>query len=205
MNEHEKPLTAADERDDRATETILDDIVDAKPAVVSGTSSVEMRTELRPSLPEKKKKDLLAELDSTEQLTISPDEFDDIWQSGVHARAELLKGLEVRSGDEDARVDTGSFQAVVPNADGETSDWEHREGADEPTELALHPETRESILEEDWQVGSFPPSTADSDPDLAGPTEPARRAPDAVRGPFAGLRRALARFFRAIARWLEPR
>ena len=59
-------------------------------AVVSGSSSVDLSNA---PAPRPRKPDLEAE---AEQLTISPDEFDDICQTGVRARAALGRKLDAQ-------------------------------------------------------------------------------------------------------------
>ncbi len=193
------------------------------PSVVSGSSSVDLSQALpaRPAL----KPDLLADLDDGEQLTISPDEFDDIWQTGVRARAELLDGLmtrEEREAEAERQLKNERFRLEEQQAEGDAQDWEHR---NEPQKVDPKRLTDPTAGEdEDWRVDHLGRDTAKRRPlaqspnpfdsvgdvpvdDLAGPTDPSRRTPTEVirpQGPLSQIRRALARFLRTLARWIEP-
>lgn len=192
------------------------------PSVVSGTSSVDL-SQAPPPRPAPKP-DLLADLDDGEQITISPDEFDDIWQTGVRARAELLDGLMTKAEREaEAERELGNtrFELQEQPAEGEARDWEHRE---EPNRVDHKRATDPSAAEEDWRVDHLGRDTAKERPtadastpfgipddvsgvDLAGPTSPSRRAATEVirpQGMWHRLRRSLARLLRNVAGWLEP-
>ncbi|MEO0812413.1 MAG: hypothetical protein AAFY60_06075 [Myxococcota bacterium] len=178
---------------------------------MSGSSSVDLSNA---PAPRPRKPDLEAE---AEQLTISPDEFDDIWQTGVRARAALGLKLDAQEAELKSTEPQGETDPIEMPTAADTETHDDVPDAKRPTQ---------QISSEDWKVVSRETAESDAPPldmhedtapfgmsgnvvtdELAGPTQPSRRAPAEViqrGGLFGGFRRVLAGLFRAIAGWLDP-
>ncbi|MEO1483035.1 MAG: hypothetical protein AAFU77_13095 [Myxococcota bacterium] len=190
------------------------------PQVVMGTSSVEVSS--APRAP------LLEQLDSSEKLLISPDEFDDIWQTGVHARAALLEKIVKKEQQEAANdshhsdieklaeLRTGNFSVADPSVAGKTNEWERRD----VEALDVVPAAELSSEQEAWKVGNFGRDSVVQDPlnpfdhedvssdsiNAAVPVvhEPIHRVVHNRIVRVSPLRSWLARHFLRLARWFNP-
>lgn len=140
------------------------------PRVVSGVSSFEMKS------PPRRRSPFRVETDMLRQLQISPADFDDIWQSGLHARADFLPSND--SLPPEKRQTTPKF-SVVDDADA----WQVEEtsGIEKASPVATSREI-EPVCAADSLLSSLPTAS-----------------------PTGGTAQAkVARWLVRLASWLDP-
>lgn len=161
---------------------------------------------------------MLDQLDTREKRKISPDEFDDVWQTGVHARAALVEriikkeredaaaGVEPHNSDVEklTDLDTGDFSHAQPSVAEKAGEWERQE----KLESKPAPTAETVASREDWRVAGFGPDTPVGTPatpfdESSVPTSAFSTAdePDYAR---SSVRQWVAERLIRLARWFDP-